>query len=128
VDFGPVEKRIGKRRQIRSVPMAWVRDPNHPDPWAAENKPDGRITELSISGLGMVAISHPYLEVGSLVLITAAGEVGKIIIRRIDPEMYPNQSYYGAEFAENESTFAKVLQKGFLNQDRNVPTAYIPRG
>jgi hypothetical protein len=127
VDFGPVEKRIGKRRQIRSVPMAWVRDPANPDPWAADTKPDGRIVELSVSGLGMVAIDHPYLEVGSTVLIAAAGEVGKVIIRRIDPEMYPNQSYYGAEFAQAESAFAKVLQKGFLHRDRNVPTAYLPR-
>ncbi len=128
MNWGPVEKRIGKRRQIRSLPMAWVRDPNNPDPFAAEQQPDGRIVELSISGLGMVAITHPYLEVGSPVLVAAAGEVGKVIVRRIDPDMYPNESYYGVEFADQHSAFAKVLQKGFLHRDRSVPSAYIPRG
>lgn len=128
MSWGPVEKRVGKRRQIRSVPMAWVRDPRNPDPWAADKTPDGRIVELSVSGAGMVAITHPYLEVGSLVMITCAGLVGSVYVRRIEHDLYPGESYYGVEFAEANSALAETLQKTYLLKVTNAPSAYIPRG
>jgi hypothetical protein len=127
MDGVPVEKRIGKRRQIRSVPMAWVRDPRRPDPSAADRKPDGKIVELSISGLGIVAITHPHLEVGSPVLIVAAGELGRVVVRRIDPDRYPNESYYGVEFAHPNSPLAKVLHAKFLPRDSANPLHFAPR-
>ena len=128
MSWGPVEQRIGKRRQIRSLPMAWCRDPRNPDPYAADRAPDGRIVELSVSGLGMVALTHPYLEVGAKVMIAAAGVAGVIIVRRIELEMYPGQSYYGAEFGEPNSRLGETLQRTHLVHGRNVPDAYIPKG
>ena len=47
--------------------MAWCRDPSRPNPMDAETSPDGRIVELSVSGAGFVATTHPYLDVGKLV-------------------------------------------------------------
>lgn len=128
MSWGPVEKRIGKRRQIRSVPMAWCRDPRNPDPYAADSAPDGRIVELSVSGLGMVALTHPYVELGSRVIISAAGVAGVIIVRRIELDLYPGQSYYGAEFGEPNSRLGETLQRTHLLHGTSAPDVYVPKG
>lgn len=127
VDWIPTDKRIGKRRQIKSVPMAWVRDPSNPSPFDAESRPDGRIVELSISGAGMVALTHPYLDVGRTVLIACVGMVGPVIIRRIDPDVYPGESYYGVEFGEPNSRLGDALQRSYLVKE-DAPGEYLPRG
>ena len=127
MDWIPTEKRIGKRRQIKSVPMAWVRDPLKPSPFDAETSPDGRIVELSISGAGMVALTHPYLEVGKTVLIACVGMFGPVIVRRIDPDVYPGESYYGVEFGEPNSPLGQALHRAYLVK-QDAPGEYLPRG
>lgn len=52
MEWHQVDKRIGKRRQVRSIPMAWVRNPAEPDRYAADTAPDGSIVELSVTGAG----------------------------------------------------------------------------
>ena len=128
VDWAPMDKRIGKRRQIRSVPMAWCRDPLNPSAFEAETRPDGRIVELSVSGAGIVAVTHPYLDVGKTVLIAAVGLTGAVIVRRIDPDVYPGESYYGVEFGEPNSRLGEALRSGYLNKATNAPEVYLPKG
>ena len=55
MDWGPKERRIGRRRQIRSVPMAWCRDPSRPSAFDAENVPLGLAptTSPSIAAFGI---------------------------------------------------------------------------
>ncbi len=128
MDWAPMDKRIGRRRQIRSVPMAWCRDPNQPDPFGAEKAPDGNVVELSVSGAGLVAVSHPYLTIGGSVLISCVGLVGLIIVRRMEPEIYPGETYYGVEFGEPKSALAEALQRSTLTGAANAPSEYLPRG
>jgi hypothetical protein len=125
---GGIERRIGRRRQIRSVPMAWCRDPSNPDPYLADLAPDGRIVELSVSGAGMVAITHPYLAIGSKVIISAAGVAGTVLVRRIEADLYPGESYYGVEFAEPNSRLGAVLHETFVARETDAPTVFIPKG
>lgn len=128
MDWAPVDKRIGKRRQVRSIPMAWCRDPQRPNASDADTHPDGRIVELSVTGAGMVAITHPYLQIESRVMIATMGYTGVVIVRRIDPDMYPGESYYGVEFADVNGPMCQTLQRAFLVKATNAPTQYIPRG
>lgn len=127
MEWAPVEKRIGKRRQIRSVPMAWCRDPSNPCAFDAETRPDGRIIDVSVSGAGLVAVSHPYLELGSVVLIAAMGMTDKVIVRRIDPDIYPGESFYGVEYAAADSRLGEALRKAYLHKE-GAPTDYLPKG
>ena len=122
-----MDKRIGKRRQIRSVPMAWCRDPQNPSPFDAETSPDGRIVELSVSGAGIMAITHPYLAVGRTVMIACVGMTGLVIARRIEPDVYPGESYYGVEFAEPNSRLGETLNQMFLATAANAPSLYLPK-
>src|SRR4051794_17896427 len=108
--------------------MAWCRDPQRPSAFDAETHPDGNIVELSVSGAGIVAITHPYLEVGKLVIIAAMGLTGRVIVRRIDLDVYPGESYYGVEFGEPNSQLAAVLHGAFLAKAMNSPDVYLPRG
>jgi hypothetical protein len=128
VGWGGIDKRIGKRRQIRSVPMAWVRDPSHPDRFCAETNPDGRIVELSVSGAGMIAITHPYLQIESHVMIATLGLTGTVIVRRIDLDVYPGESYYGIEFAEPNGELTQTLHRSLLAKATHAPELYLPRG
>lgn len=123
---GMGERRIGRRRQIRSIPMAWCRDPRNPDPYLAERTPDGTIVELSVSGAGLVAITHPYLAVGSTVLIATVGTVGAVIVRRFELDVYPGETYYGMEYGEPNSALAQALQRA-SKLDAEAPALYLPR-
>lgn len=123
-----MEKRIGKRRQIRSVPMAWCRDPSNPSAFDAETDPDGNVVELSVSGAGIVAVTHPYLDLGRTVLIACVGLTGTVIVRRIDLDVYPGESYYGVEFAEPNSRLGAALRENFLVKATNAPNVYLPKG
>lgn len=123
-----MERRIGRRRQIRSVPMAWCRDPNQPDPYLAERSPDGSIVELSVSGAGIVAVTHPYLHVGEKVIICAAGVAGLVIARRIEHDLYPGESYYGVEFAEPNSRLGSTLHTTFVARETDAPAVFVPKG
>lgn len=123
-----MERRIGTRRQIRSVPMAWCRDPARPSAFDAETRPDGNVVELSVSGAGIIAVTHPYLGVGQTVLIACMGVTGAIIVRRIDLEVYPGESYYGVEFAEPSSRLGEILREAFLVKAMQSPNVYLPRG
>lgn len=107
--------------------MAWCRDPANPDRFAAEKHADGKIVELSVSGAGLVAVTHPYLHIGSTVLIAAVGTVGAVIVRRIDPDVYPGESYYGMEFGEPNSPLGAALQRSTLEGAGAVPTLYLPK-
>jgi hypothetical protein len=127
MEWAPGEKRIGRRRQIKSVPMAWCRDPSNPSPFDAEVRPDGRIVELSVSGAGLVATTHPYVEIGSTVLIACMGCTGLVIIRRIEPDMYPGESYYGVEFGEPNSVLGQTLHRSYLVTE-SAPEVYLPKG
>lgn len=122
-----MERRIGTRRQIRSVPMAWCRDPSNPSALDAELRPDGNIVQLSVSGAGIIAVTHPYLEVGRTVLIACLGVTGAVIARRIDLDVYPGESYYGVEFAEPTSRLGEVLQETILVKAMNAPNVYLPK-
>jgi hypothetical protein len=128
MEGGHVERRIGTRRQIRSVPMAWCRDPANPSAFDAETRPDGNIVELSVSGAGLIAVTHPNLAVGRTVLIASMGVIGLVAVRRIDLEVYPGESYYGVEFAEPSSRLGQVLHDTFLVKALNAPTRYLPQG
>jgi hypothetical protein len=121
------ERRIGTRRQIRSVPMAWCRDPANPNPFDADQRPDGNIVELSVSGVGIIAVTHPYLEVGRTVLIAAMGTTGALIARRIEPDVYPGESYYGMEFADPNGRLPSELQQTYLVRATHAPDTYLPR-
>jgi hypothetical protein len=122
------ERRIGTRRQIRSVPMAWCRDPARPSAFDAEVRPDGNVVELSVSGAGIVAVTHPYLDVGRTVLIACMGVTGAIVVRRIEAEIYPGESYYGVEFAEPNGRLGSALHETFLVKALDAPTQYLPQG
>ena len=123
-----MDKRIGKRRQIRSVPMAWCRDPSHPCAFDAETNPDGGIVELSVSGAGILATTHPYLDLGKVVMIATMGTTGLVIVRRIESDAYPGESYYGVEWGEPNSPLGTALRETFLAKATGAPAVYLPRG
>ncbi|HWJ96991.1 MAG TPA: hypothetical protein VNQ33_02460 [Acidimicrobiales bacterium] len=122
-----IERRIGVRRQIRSVPMAWCRDPANPSPYDAQVRPDGNLVEVSVSGAGLIAVTHPYLQEGTKVLIACLGAVGPVIARRIEPDVYPGESYYGVEFCEPNGRLAQTVYSTFLAKTRDAPDVYLPR-
>ncbi len=107
--------------------MAWCRDPSNPCASDAQTRPDGNVVELSVSGAGIIALTHPYLDVGRTVLIACMGVTGAIVVRRIDLEVYPGESYYGVEFAEPTSRLGKVLQEMILAKATNAPEVYLPK-
>lgn len=108
--------------------MAWCRDPANPDPYAAQTAPDGVLTELSVSGAGFVATTHPYLDVGQTVLIACLGATGAVVVRHIDRDRYPGESYYGVEFGDPTGRLTTVLHETFLMRDGQAPTLYLPQG
>ncbi|MCU1370609.1 MAG: hypothetical protein JWO77_1803 [Ilumatobacteraceae bacterium] len=128
MEWMPGERRIGARRQIRSVPMAWCRDPAKPSPFEAETRPDGNIVEVSVSGIGLIAVTHPYLAVGQTVIIASMGLTGAVVVRRIEQDRYPGESYYGVELAEPNGRLGEVLTETFLVKARHAPTEYLPKG
>ncbi|WP_421120309.1 hypothetical protein ACE2AJ_03015 [Aquihabitans daechungensis] len=107
--------------------MAWCRDPANPCAFDAERHPDGNIVELSVSGAGIIAVTHPYLEVGRTVLIATMGVTGAVVARRIEHDVYPGESYYGMEFAEPASRVREILQETFLVKATDAPRVYLPR-
>jgi len=108
--------------------MAWCRDPANPSAFEAETRPDGNIVELSVSGAGMIAVTHPYLDVGRTVLIACMGVTGAVIVRRIEVDVYPGESYYGVEFGEPGSRLAAALHETFLVKALHAPDRYLPQG
>ena len=100
MDFNQWDQRIGKRQQVRSVPIAWTKDPERPSGFAAESHPDGRIVEVSVSGAGIVATADDTIEVGDKMHLQCLGAIGPVLVRRIERNMYPGQHYYGIEYAE----------------------------
>lgn len=74
----------------------------------------------------MVAVTHPNLQVGSSVLIAAQGLVGKVVVRRIDQDLYPGESYYGVEFVDAHAELPRTLQTAFRAQAAS-PSTYLPR-
>jgi hypothetical protein len=107
--------------------MAWCRDPANPNPFDADTRPDGQLVELSVSGAGIIAVTHPYLEVGRTVLIAAMGTTGAVIARRVELDLYPGESYYGVEFADPNGRLATDLQQTFLVRATHAPERYLPR-
>ena len=107
--------------------MSSCRDPNNPSAFEAETKPDGNVVELSVSGAGIIAVTHPYLEVGRTVLIACVGMTGSVVVRRIEPDVYPGESYYGIEFAEANSRLGTALREAFLVKATNAPGVYLPK-
>lgn len=123
-----MEKRIGKRQQIRTIPMAWCRDPDKPPAFGPEENPDGRIVDLSVSGMGIVARTWPDLEVGDKMTIACLGTVGRVFIRRIEHNVYPGESFYGTEFAEPNGHLTITMQQSFLAKLTDAPDLYLPQG
>jgi hypothetical protein len=107
--------------------MAWCRDPAHPNPFDADEHPDGNIVELSVSGAGIIAVTHPFLTVGRTVLIAAMGTTDAVVARRIEQDVYPGESYYGVEFADPNSRLAADLQQAFRVRATHAPDRYLPR-
>lgn len=124
-----IEKRIGKRRQIPSVPMAWCNDPPLPeDIHRVASDPDGRITDFSVTGAGFIARSRPDLSIDYEVNIACLGMYGPVRIRRIDPETYPGYSFYGVEFADANSPFTQAIQDWVVGSAPGAPSFFLPQG
>lgn len=123
-----MEKRIGKRQQIRTIPMAWAREPERPPAFGPEENPDGRIVDLSVSGMGIVARTDESLEVGDQMVLACLGTIGRVYLRRIEHHIYPGESFYGVEFAEPNGPLTLTMQQSFLAKLTHAPTVYLPQG
>ena len=128
MDFNQWDQRIGKRQQVRSVPIAWTKDPERPSGFAAESHPDGRIVEVSVSGAGIVATADDTIEVGDKMHLQCLGAIGPVLVRRIERNMYPGQHYYGIEYAEPNSALTRGIYAGLLAKETDAPTVYLPQG
>ena len=123
------DKRIGKRQQIKSVPMIWVPEPAPPG-WGfrAETEPDGQIVELSVSGAGIVARTRPDATIDSIVSIACLGVTGRLIVKRIEADIYPGESYYGMAFADSNSELTHALYNTIMVKENHAINVYLPRG
>lgn len=121
--WDPKEKRIGRRKQIPSIPIAWCRHPKVGGGSRCRDAKnvDGRIVQVSVTGAGIIAKTHPKLAVQSVVVIHCLGLSSPVIVRRIDPDIYPGESYYGVEIMEHASPLADVLRRRFLDPSPGVP-------
>ena len=128
MDFNQWDQRIGKRQQVRSVPIAWTKDPERPSGFAAESHPDGRIVEVSVSGAGIVATADDTIEIGDKMHLQCLGAIGPVLVRRIERNMYPGQHYYGIEYAEPNSALTRGIYAGLLAKETDAPTVYLPQG
>jgi hypothetical protein len=128
-DRQAVEKRIGRRRQIPSVSMAWCNDPPLADDIGRiTSDPDGRITDFSVTGAGFIARSRPDVAIDQVVNIACLGMAGPVRIRRIDHESYPGYSFYGVEFADPNSAFTQAIQDWVVSSSPDAPSIFLPRG
>ena len=128
MDFQQWDQRIGKRQNVRSVPIAWTKDPEKPASFAAESNPDGRIVEVSVSGAGVVARADDTIEIGDTMHMMCLGAVGPVLVRRIERNMYPGEHYYGVEYAEPNSAMTRGIYNGLLAKETDAPTVYLPQG
>ena len=119
----PKEKRIGRRRNIPSIPMAWCSNPKRAPRWRDERRVDGRVVEVSLTGAGIVASSLPKVELGDIVVIHCLGYICPVIVRRIEPDLYPGESYYGIELVEGATALADELRRRYLD---TAPGAPVP--
>jgi hypothetical protein len=65
---------------------------------------------------------------GSKVIICAAGVAGVVIIRRIEQDLYPGESYYGVEFGEPNSRLGAMLHERFVAREIRRPHHLHPEG
>jgi hypothetical protein len=119
----PKEKRIGRRRHIPSVPMAWCRAPRKGRRCKDGDRVDGKIVEVSVTGAGIIALTLPKATVGDEIVIHCLGHTCPIVIRRIEPDLYPGESYYGVEFLDAAQRLADDLRRRFLD---SAPSAAAP--
>lgn len=117
----PKEKRIGRRRHIPSIPMAWCSNPKRAPRCRDERRVDGRIVEVSVTGAGLVATTLRKAAVGDIVVIHCLGYICPVVIRRIELDLYPGESYYGVEMLEGATAFADELRRRYLDTAPNAP-------
>jgi hypothetical protein len=123
----PKEKRIGRRRHIPSVPMAWCRNPRKGPRCKDGDRVDGRIVEVSVTGVGLIATTLKKVELGEPVMIHCLGYTCPVVIRRIEPDLYPGESYYGVELLEPAQALAEDLRRRFLDSAPAAPSGFSPR-
>ncbi len=116
----PKEKRIGRRRQIPSIPMAWCSNPRKAPRCRDQRRVDGRVVEVSVTGAGIVATTLTKAGVGDMVVIHCLGYITPVVIRRIELDLYPGESYYGVELLDGATAFADELRRRYLDTSPNA--------
>ena len=121
------EKRIGRRRHIPSVPMTWCSNPRRAPRCRDDKRVDGRIVEVSVTGAGIIAKTLTNVEVGDVVAIHCLGFISPVVIRRIDLDLYPGESFYGVELTDGAQPLADELRRQFLDTNPSSPLEFQPR-
>lgn len=94
--------------------MAWCRKPKRaPDRCHDSERVDGHVIEISVTGLGIVADTHKTLEAGSVVLLHCLGLTCPVVVRRLDHEVYPGETFYGVELLDATSPLHEALAEQF---------------
>ncbi|HRW37535.1 MAG: hypothetical protein KDB04_11610 [Acidimicrobiales bacterium] len=119
----PKEKRIGRRRNIPSLPMTWCSNPRRAPRCRDDKRVDGRIVEVSVTGAGIIATTLKKASVGDTVVIHCLDHICPVVIRRIELDLYPGESYYGVELLDGAGSLADELRRRFLD---SAPGAALP--
>lgn len=117
----PKEKRIGRRRHIPSIPMTWCSSPKRAPRCRDERRTDGRVVEVSLTGAGIIAKTLPKVDLGDVVVIHCLGYICPVVVRRIERDLYPGESYYGVELLEGATPLADELRRRYLDTAPGAP-------
>ena len=64
---------------------------------------------------------------GDVVAIHCLGFISPVVIRRIDLDLYPGESFYGVELTDGAQPLADELRRQFLDTNPSSPLEFQPR-
>ncbi|HXH57070.1 PilZ domain-containing protein [Iamia sp.] len=108
------DKRVGRRVQVDPQPVLWRVDPSKSAPARRRRfraPPTAELLDVSVSGLRVRGPAPRDLRVGTVLAIEVDGLVGRVRIRRMDPEDGGRQCEYGLELVDAQSPLTLHLHR-----------------
>ena len=117
----PPDRRIGQRKEMTPVKIAWrVPDPAKKKRWRSSSASAAEaawIVDVSVTGAAIEAPRADDLFLGQRVRIALGDLLGTVVIRRAQPSTVDRMARYGVEFTDLEPELAAALRR-LLEEDR----------
>lgn len=85
------------------------------------------VQDVSVSGVGILAVEDEHLQVGTVVSVRLEGIDGELVIRRLTRSNTPGLVLYGTEYSNTTGPLAHLFQERFMAPAKPLPQDFRDR-